>query len=186
VVDDTGIVSEEKLKILNDRARDISEKHRIDVAFFLTDNSYAGEMKLDDYATKCFQNFIGFENDGFMMAWNSKALRWTVVESGKAKEILPKSTKENFFDAYNGGKTHYDGVMAYFDAVDEHLSKVERGEINFSFWEKVKRSDKSPVIFIGIGIALGALILTVFCYRKKQWRIENGELRIKNLASLRA
>ena len=61
VVDDLGKITEEKLMILNDRARDISEKYRIDVAFFLTDDSYAGEMTLNDYATKCFQRFIGLK-----------------------------------------------------------------------------------------------------------------------------
>jgi len=57
--------------------------------------------------------------------------------------------------------------MAYFNAVDEHLSKVEKGEINFSFWETVKRSDKSAVLIIGIAPVV--LILTVCCY----WIIRN-------------
>jgi len=168
VVDYSGKLSEKKLEILNDRARTISEKYQMNVAFFLADDSYASEMTLNDYATKCFQSFIGFENDGFMMVWNSKALRWTMVASGKGKEILPKSAKVYFYDAYCGGQTHYEGVMAYFNTVDEYLSKVERGEINFSFWEKIKRSDKSVVIFIGIVPVV--LLLTVFCYwitRKK-------------------
>jgi len=168
VVDDTGILSEKNLKNLNDRARAISEKYRMNVAFFLADNSYAGKMTLNDYATKCFQSFIGSETDGFMMAWNSKALRWTMVASGKGKVILPKSAKVYFYDAYYGGKTHYEGVMAYFNAVDEHLSKVERGEINISFWETVKHSDKSVVIIIGIAPVV--LILTVCCY----WIIRNS------------
>jgi len=165
VVDDTGILSEKKLKTLNDRAQTISEKYQMQVAFFLADNLYTREMTLDDYATECFQSFIGFENDGFMLAWNSKALRWTMVASGKGKEILPKSAKANFYDAYCGGKTHVEGIMAYLDAVDEHLSKVEKGEINFSFWETVKRSDNSAVVIIGI--TLVTIIVTGFCFRFK-------------------
>jgi len=166
VVDYSGKVSETNLKILNDHARTISEKYQMNVAFFLTDNSYADEMTLNDYATKCFQDFIGFETDGFMMVWNSKALRWTIVASGKGKEILPKSAKESFYDAYSRGKTHYEGVLAYFNAVDAHLSNVEKGEINFSFWEKVKRSDKNAVVFIGI-MLLPAAIATIWYLTQK-------------------
>ena len=176
VVDHTGIITDQKLKILNDRARDISEKYQINVSFFLTDNSYVGLMTLDDHVNKCFQNFIGFENDGFMMAWNSKALRWTMVESGKGKEILPKAAKENFFDAYFGGKTYWEGVMAYLNAVDVHLSKVERGEINFSFWEKVKRSDMGAVMFIGL--AAVAFILIVFSFQLSIFRKNSFQLSV--------
>jgi len=165
VVDYSGIISEKDLKTLNNHALTISEKYQMNVAFFLADNRYTGKMTLNDYATKCFQSFIGFENDGFMMAWDTKALQWTMVASGKGNEILPKSAKVGFFDAYCGAKTHREGIMAYLYAVDAHLSKVEKGEINFSFWEKVKRSHKNAVIIIGI--ALVALTLTVFCFRFK-------------------
>ena len=163
VVDHTGIITIEKLEILNDHARRISEKHQINVAFFLTDNSFDGKMTLNDYAEQCFDKFIGAENDGFMMAWNRKTLRWAVVERGKGKDIFPKAAKTSFIEAYDSGKTHYDAVWAYLYLVDTYLGKVERGEINFSFWEKVKRSDKSAVMFIGI--ATVAFILIVFSFQ---------------------
>ena len=180
VVDFSGKITDKNLIILNDRARAISDKYQMNVAFFLADDSYAGKMTLNDYATKCFQRFIGSDTDGFMMAWDSKALRWTMIESGKGKEILPKSAKTCFFDAYCDGRTHYEGVLAYFNAVDEHLSKVEKGEINFSFWETVKRGDKNAVAII-IGVAAVAFILTVFSY----WIIRK-KVQVPGLTSLRA
>jgi len=179
VVDYSGIITEQKLKMLNDRARAISEKYQMNVAFFLTDNIYTSDMTLIEHATKSFQRFIGIDTDGFMMAWDSKALRWVMVESGKAKEILPKSATKHFFDAYCHGRTHYEGVLAYFNAVDEHLSKVERGEINFSFWETVKRSDMGAVVFI-IGVAAAAFIVAVVWFQVSGFRFQVSKIANKN------
>ena len=124
IVDNFGAIDERALLVLNDRARSISLKYNLDVAFFLMDNDYAGP-ELNEYAEKSYREFLPF-GSGFMLFYNRKTNLWSVITAEIPAEIITKDVRAELWDAFRDGfnaeNTYYSGVMGYLNAVDKYLA----------------------------------------------------------------
>ena len=170
VVDNTGALTEEQLKELNNRAAGISRKHNLDVAFFLADNDYAPDQSLYAYLEKCYNDFIGSESDGFMLAWDGKIRVWMMIAGGKGKIILPKVNEEQFFDAFRQGKdkTFHSRIMAYLDAADKYLSKMN---INSTFMaHAIFNVYLAPILLLSFPVLIIIIILSIILNAGKQYK----------------
>jgi len=120
IVDEMGKISEENMDKLNVYAREISQTHKMDVAFLLASHSYAPAQKLKQYTTAKFQNI----QDGFVLVHDIDGKLWSVARFGKAADIVTDSVQDSFWEAYKIDDTYYDSVMAYLKKADIFLNNA--------------------------------------------------------------
>jgi len=170
IIDHIGVLTQSQLEELNERAQRISEKHNFYVAFLLDERDY-GDESMYSFMKACYRENIGLENEGFMPAWNKEIRVWLVyTTSFKANRIVMKTTEDQFwkvFQTNTNEKSYYDGVSAFLDAADLHLTKVKAK----SLLANTIKADKILYEFVGNIFMILTLLFIVMTILSKVWSI---------------
>ncbi|MDR2586621.1 MAG: M48 family metalloprotease [Prevotellaceae bacterium] len=125
VFDNTGSITDSELEALNDYARNISQKRRFNVAFLLTDSSYAPQKELFYFALEHYSKNIGYKVPGFMLVYDKESNLWDMCTSGDGSKVLTSAVRKKFLDVFWANRKPYsDGIKAYLDAADVYLGKM--------------------------------------------------------------
>ena len=124
VVDDMDKISKNGLDELNAYAREISDKYRMDAAFFLPANDYAPDQTLSEYVREYWSNVI---QNGFVLAHDLDGKFWSVVSFGEARQLVTEEAEDRFWAAYDEEDTYYGGAMAYLREAEAFLGQIGTG-----------------------------------------------------------
>jgi len=151
IVDDSFHIVKEDLAKLNDRAREISQKYNLNVAFLLlgehllrspraSSDGYSATFSreaLKDYVEKRYIEFLGADSTGIMMAYLHGEYRvkpqWIVISHGikdmanDVTKLLREEYEEDYVGdsrskIHRGNWTRAQRIMGCLDAVEKHLN----------------------------------------------------------------
>ena len=118
VVDECGVLGEDVLNSLNERAARISSENGCNVIFVITDK--AGDAGITGYIAEKYQAAFG-EATGVAYGHDTKLGKIGVAHFGEADGKFAQADDERLLDAYNNSNTYEGGITALLDGAERIL-----------------------------------------------------------------
>jgi len=164
VVDENGIdrnglyapeyayLNEDDLARLNSRAREISQKYNIDVAFVF---AVRGWQNLKAYAEECYTKYLGADSTGIMAVHyfrRGSEPQWTVITRGMRNmhqdgiKLLHTEYRKASFKPQDGvtfSRAYGYEVLAYLNAIEKLFVPGLKNQL-FDLWRIVPKGERLP------------------------------------------